>query len=79
MKINFSLTFFSKLKDEEHSAALMAKTLFAPFGSLTPYGDPTWYQGWHSPYYNGMLTCAVRGVCHCTPHSQISQQIPTYN
>eukprot|EP00455_Lapot_gusevi_P041972 TRINITY_DN492_c0_g1_i1.p1 TRINITY_DN492_c0_g1~~TRINITY_DN492_c0_g1_i1.p1 ORF type:complete len:461 (+),score=209.55 TRINITY_DN492_c0_g1_i1:75-1385(+) len=24
----------------------------APFGSLVPYGDPTWYQGWHSPYYN---------------------------
>eukprot|EP00455_Lapot_gusevi_P041973 TRINITY_DN492_c0_g1_i10.p1 TRINITY_DN492_c0_g1~~TRINITY_DN492_c0_g1_i10.p1 ORF type:complete len:462 (+),score=178.81 TRINITY_DN492_c0_g1_i10:81-1388(+) len=25
---------------------------FAPYGSLVPYGDPTWYQGWHSPYYN---------------------------
>eukprot|EP01125_Pyxidicula_operculata_P013465 TRINITY_DN446_c0_g2_i6.p1 TRINITY_DN446_c0_g2~~TRINITY_DN446_c0_g2_i6.p1 ORF type:complete len:529 (+),score=122.42 TRINITY_DN446_c0_g2_i6:1-1587(+) len=22
------------------------------FGQLIPYGDPTWYQNWHSPYYN---------------------------
>ena len=22
------------------------------FGEQVPYGDPTWYQGWHSPYYN---------------------------
>eukprot|EP01027_Heterolobosea_sp_BB2_P020511 GEZU01029264.1.p1 GENE.GEZU01029264.1~~GEZU01029264.1.p1 ORF type:complete len:529 (-),score=184.06 GEZU01029264.1:295-1881(-) len=22
------------------------------FGSLTPYADPSWYQGWSSPYYN---------------------------
>ena len=22
------------------------------FGDLVPYGDPSWYQGWHSPYYN---------------------------
>ncbi|TPX33022.1 hypothetical protein SmJEL517_g04008 [Synchytrium microbalum] len=22
------------------------------FGDLVPYGDPTWYQGWKSPYYN---------------------------
>mmetsp|Transcript_43427 Transcript_43427/g.49967 ORF Transcript_43427/g.49967 Transcript_43427/m.49967 type:complete len:528 (+) Transcript_43427:237-1820(+) len=22
------------------------------FGELVPYGDPTWYQGWKSPYYN---------------------------
>ena len=21
------------------------------FGELVPYGDPSWYQGWHSPYY----------------------------
>ena len=21
------------------------------FGELVPYGDPNWYQGWHSPYY----------------------------
>jgi predicted heme/steroid binding protein len=23
-----------------------------PFGSLIPFGDPNWYQGYHSPYYN---------------------------
>ncbi|OAL31619.1 hypothetical protein AYO20_08162 [Fonsecaea nubica] len=23
-----------------------------PFGSLIPFGDPSWYQGYHSPYYN---------------------------
>ncbi|TPX32506.1 hypothetical protein SmJEL517_g04380 [Synchytrium microbalum] len=22
------------------------------FGELIPYGDPNWYQGWKSPYYN---------------------------
>lgn len=22
------------------------------FGELVPFGDPTWYQGWSSPYYN---------------------------
>jgi len=22
-----------------------------PYGDATPYGDPSWYQGWHSPYY----------------------------
>ncbi|KIW20741.1 hypothetical protein PV08_01319 [Exophiala spinifera] len=23
-----------------------------PFGDLIPFGDPNWYQGYHSPYYN---------------------------
>ncbi len=23
-----------------------------PFGDLVPYGDPNWYQGWTSPYYD---------------------------
>ncbi|RVX74007.1 hypothetical protein B0A52_02897 [Exophiala mesophila] len=23
-----------------------------PYGSLIPFGDPNWYQGYHSPYYN---------------------------
>jgi len=22
------------------------------FGEMVPYGDPSWYQGWHSPYYS---------------------------
>lgn len=22
------------------------------FGELIPYGDPNWYQGWNSTYYN---------------------------
>eukprot|EP01125_Pyxidicula_operculata_P020348 TRINITY_DN750_c0_g1_i2.p1 TRINITY_DN750_c0_g1~~TRINITY_DN750_c0_g1_i2.p1 ORF type:complete len:427 (+),score=115.31 TRINITY_DN750_c0_g1_i2:39-1319(+) len=22
------------------------------FGNMVPFGDPLWYQGWHSPYYN---------------------------
>ena len=22
------------------------------FGEGIPFGDPLWYQGWHSPYYN---------------------------
>ncbi|RDL32637.1 Acyl-CoA dehydrogenase [Venustampulla echinocandica] len=23
-----------------------------PFGDLVPFGDPSWYQGYHSPYFN---------------------------
>lgn len=23
-----------------------------PFGDMVPFGDPMWYQDWHSPYYN---------------------------
>ncbi len=30
----------------------MTSTLSPAFGQLVPYGDPNWYQGWHSPYYN---------------------------
>ncbi|KAI9591481.1 acyl-CoA dehydrogenase/oxidase [Syncephalis fuscata] len=26
--------------------------LSEPFGDLIPFGDPAWYQGWDSPYYN---------------------------
>src|SRR3989338_5514608 len=24
----------------------------ARYGDQVPWGDPNWYQGWHSPYYN---------------------------
>lgn len=27
-------------------------TAFAQFGDMIPYGDPSWYQGYHSSYYN---------------------------
>ena len=33
------------------------------FGELVPYGDPSWYQGWHSPYYkphHHKLRAAIR-------------------
>ncbi len=34
-------------------AAIDAKNAKAgTFGDLVPYGDPAWYQGWNSPYYN---------------------------
>ncbi|KAL6243775.1 hypothetical protein RBB50_009209 [Rhinocladiella similis] len=33
------------------SAAEEAEAL-DPFGDLIPFGDPNWYQGYHSPYYN---------------------------
>ena len=29
-----------------------AKETLDTFGSLIPFGDPAWYQGHHSPYYN---------------------------
>eukprot|EP00455_Lapot_gusevi_P041975 TRINITY_DN492_c0_g1_i2.p2 TRINITY_DN492_c0_g1~~TRINITY_DN492_c0_g1_i2.p2 ORF type:complete len:445 (+),score=194.37 TRINITY_DN492_c0_g1_i2:104-1438(+) len=34
------------------ASASEKKQQFAPFGALVPFGDPSWYQGWHSPYYN---------------------------
>ena len=44
------------------------------FGELVPYGDPNWYQGWHSPYYkphHHQLRAALRAfvekeiIPHC--------------
>ncbi|TPX30675.1 hypothetical protein SmJEL517_g05812 [Synchytrium microbalum] len=35
------------------------------YGELVPYGDPSWYQGWYTPYYNQShkdLRDYVRGV-----------------
>lgn len=32
--------------------AAMVKSVPNIFGDLIPFGDPTWYQGWVSPYYN---------------------------
>lgn len=38
---------------ETARAAIAAKNAKAgTFGDLVPYGDPAWYQGWNSPYYN---------------------------
>eukprot|EP00357_Protocruzia_adherens_P027854 CAMPEP_0115034560 /NCGR_PEP_ID=MMETSP0216-20121206/40736_1 /TAXON_ID=223996 /ORGANISM="Protocruzia adherens, Strain Boccale" /LENGTH=372 /DNA_ID=CAMNT_0002413493 /DNA_START=249 /DNA_END=1364 /DNA_ORIENTATION=- len=34
----------------EHSGASYSAT--ETFGENVPYGDPNWYQGWRSPYYN---------------------------
>lgn len=28
------------------------KEALEPWGDMIPYGDPAWYQGYHSPYYN---------------------------
>ncbi|CAF9928538.1 MAG: hypothetical protein GOMPHAMPRED_005159 [Gomphillus americanus] len=36
---------------EPTSKAAVSEPLDA-FGSLIPYGDPSWYQTYHSPYYN---------------------------
>lgn len=33
-------------KTEEEATAL------EPYGDMIPYGDPAWYQSYHSPYYN---------------------------
>ncbi|KAL1976706.1 hypothetical protein VTN31DRAFT_2988 [Thermomyces dupontii] len=29
-----------------------AEVVLDPYGELIPFGDPSWYQGYHSPYYN---------------------------
>jgi len=29
-----------------------SSTLHDPFGDQVPYSDPSWYQAFHSPYYN---------------------------
>lgn len=41
-------------KKSDKKMAMMAKMLPKDmlFGELTPFGDPNWYQGWVSPYYN---------------------------
>ena len=33
------------------SSASLSSSSSHLFGELVPYGDPSWYQGWHSPYY----------------------------
>ena len=43
------------------------------FGEQVPYGDPSWYQGWHSPYYNDShrrFRSALRAFVdeHLAPH-----------
>jgi alkylation response protein AidB-like acyl-CoA dehydrogenase/predicted heme/steroid binding protein len=43
------------------------------FGELVPYGDPTWYQEWHTPYYkdhHAKFRSAVRKFVdtHITPN-----------
>lgn len=38
------------VKDEKPSKAAAPNPRI--FGDLVPWGDPTWYQRWHSPYYN---------------------------
>lgn len=40
---------------EERTAAPLAPAQIdvpEAFGDMVPYGDPNWYQGWRSPYYN---------------------------
>ena len=32
--------------------AVAVAGLTGPFGEMVPFGDPTWYQDWNSPYYN---------------------------
>lgn len=34
------------------SSSSSSSSTSSRFGELVPYGDPSWYQGWHSPYYN---------------------------
>jgi alkylation response protein AidB-like acyl-CoA dehydrogenase/predicted heme/steroid binding protein len=33
------------------AGASQEEDLSGPFGELIPFGDPSWYQGWDSPYY----------------------------
>eukprot|EP01094_Clydonella_sp_ATCC50884_P000040 TRINITY_DN1002_c0_g2_i3.p2 TRINITY_DN1002_c0_g2~~TRINITY_DN1002_c0_g2_i3.p2 ORF type:complete len:342 (-),score=138.71 TRINITY_DN1002_c0_g2_i3:96-1070(-) len=32
------------------------------FGGLVPYGDPSWYQGFHSPFYNDSHKALRKGI-----------------
>jgi hypothetical protein len=38
------------------------KTPAGQFGDLIPYGDPSWYQGYRTPYYNESHH-KLRAVC----------------
>lgn len=42
----------AKQQSSQQQVAAPSKLEDRVFGELTPYGDPSWYQGWHSPYYN---------------------------
>lgn len=33
-------------------AAKESSEALESWGDMVPYGDPSWYQGYHSPYYN---------------------------
>ncbi|ODQ67526.1 acyl-CoA dehydrogenase NM domain-like protein [Nadsonia fulvescens var. elongata DSM 6958] len=46
-----SSPFTSVLAEVKNSALEESETLFEPFGDNVPYADPSWYQGYHSPYY----------------------------
>jgi len=44
--------YIGDLKDrEEEPANPFAAMLPDTYGELVPFGDPSWYQGWRSPYY----------------------------
>jgi predicted heme/steroid binding protein len=38
--------------EESKGGATSGKPSTNTFGDLVPYGDPNWYQNWHSAYYN---------------------------
>ncbi|RKP24039.1 putative acyl-CoA dehydrogenase [Syncephalis pseudoplumigaleata] len=39
-------------QETSDAASEQTDDLSAPFGDLIPFGDPSWYQGWDSLYYN---------------------------
>jgi alkylation response protein AidB-like acyl-CoA dehydrogenase/predicted heme/steroid binding protein len=45
-----------------HMLADPENSVLPIFGDLFPFGDPTWYQGWVSPYYKGSHK-KIRALC----------------
>lgn len=52
----------AKRQASTSSSSSGGQTQSPAFGDLVPYGDPSWYSEWHSPYYNdvSLLTPSMR-------------------
>jgi hypothetical protein len=49
----FELIHFFRINDKQtETATTFTVTMSASFGDLVSFGDPSWYQGQFSPYYN---------------------------
>eukprot|EP01006_Ploeotia_vitrea_P044163 TRINITY_DN66815_c6_g9_i1.p1 TRINITY_DN66815_c6_g9~~TRINITY_DN66815_c6_g9_i1.p1 ORF type:complete len:525 (-),score=279.30 TRINITY_DN66815_c6_g9_i1:461-1987(-) len=51
-KLVDSDNYSGKGKKQQSSVAVVGEEEKSEFGAMVPFGDPYWYQGYRSPYYN---------------------------